>query len=614
MSVVKTDHSSSKSILVIGGSGYLGQSIIAHALKNSFKVSAISRNKPKSLDNKITFNQVDITDLQSVQSFLDNKNFDYVINCGGCVDHSQYSENGQEIIETHLIGVINLASVLRSTKIKNFINIGSSWEYGMSHGPHRESLREQAYTPYAYAKTSAAHFLEMLFRNEGFPGTTLRCFLTFGPGQKVGLVPTLIQACLLDKEFPCSDGQSVRDLLYIDDFLEAVFACFDNKKILGETLNIGRGVPIKVAEVIQLATTLTQGGKPLYGEYRPHKIENPILFADTDKAQKKLDWSPKVSLRDGMEKTIAWHKPQYEDMNETQPLISIIINCFNGERYLQETLNSVQAQTYKNFEVIFWDNQSSDSTAKIYKKFNDPRFKYFLSSEHTNLYTARAAACEASCGEFLAFLDADDYWTNDKLEKQVKLFADPEVGFSCSNFRILHELKQVDYTAHTNNLPSGYVEEDLAASYFIGLLTLMVRAEAYKSLPYGFDRDFHVMGDLDLTFRLSKKWKLASTQEVLGTCRKHGNNALVLMRSEHISEFEAWLERKVKEKDFFSTLSEVNLLSTLNYMKFLYLILNKRRKQAFKLVLNERFLNAIYIRCIIMLFLPLKVIHMIKND
>ena len=94
-----------------------GQSIIAHALKNSFKVSAISRNKPKSLDNKITFNQVDITDLQSVQSFLDNKNFDYVINCGGCVDHSQYSENGQEIIETHLIGVINLASVLRAKRM-----------------------------------------------------------------------------------------------------------------------------------------------------------------------------------------------------------------------------------------------------------------------------------------------------------------------------------------------------------------------------------------------------------------------------------------------------------------------------------------------------------------
>ena len=614
MSKTNIDHSSSKSILVVGGSGYLGRSIISQALLRGFEVCTISRNQPVFHDGSITFHQVDITNSQSVKTFVDGKNFDYVINCGGCVDHSHYSENGQEIIDTHLLGVINLVSALRSTKIKNFINIGSSWEYGMSHGPHRESLREQAYTPYAFAKSSAAHFLEMLFRNESFPGTTLRCFLTFGPGQKVGLVPTLIEACLLDKEFPCSDGQSVRDLLYIDDFLDAVFACFDNKKILGETLNIGRGVPIKVAEVIELATALAQGGKPLYGEYRPHKIENPILFADNDKAQESLDWMPKVSLREGMEKTIAWHKSCSDVVAVTQPLISIIINCFNGEKYLEETLLSVQSQTYQNFEVIFWDNQSTDATSEIYKKFDDPRFKYFLSSEHTNLYTARARACDASSGEFLAFLDADDYWTNDKLEKQVKLFADPEVGFSCTNFRILHELKQVNYTAHTNKLPSGYVEEDLAASYFIGLLTLMVRAEAYKSLPYGFDRDFHVMGDLDLTFRLSKKWKLASTQEVLGTCRKHGSNALVLMRSEHISEFEAWLDRKVKEKDFFSTLSEVNLLNTLNYMKFLYLILNKRRKQALKLVLNERFLKAIYIRCIIMLFLPLKVIHMIKND
>ena len=72
-------------------------------------------------------------------------------------------------------------------------------------------------------------------------------------------------------------------------------------------------------------------------------------------------------------------------MLKKKMLISVIINCYNGEKYLKETLNSIKKQSYSNFELIFWDNKSTDNSKNIFLEYNDPRFKYFLSDIHTNL-------------------------------------------------------------------------------------------------------------------------------------------------------------------------------------------------------------------------------------
>ena len=92
------------------------------------------------------------------------------------------------------------------------------------------------------------------------------------------------------------------------------------------------------------------------------------------------------------------------------PLVSIIMNCYNGETYLADALKSIISQTYKNFEVIFWDNQSHDNSAFIYKSFKDKRLKYYYAKKHTSLYRARNLALKKTRGEFIAFLDTDDVW------------------------------------------------------------------------------------------------------------------------------------------------------------------------------------------------------------
>ena len=76
-----------------------------------------------------------------------------------------------------------------------------------------------------------------------------------------------------------------------------------------------------------------------------------------------------------------------------KPLVSIIMNCFNGEKYLREAINSVLNQSYSNWELIFWDNLSKDKSAEIFKSFKDDRLKYYCSNTHTDiLYKARNQA------------------------------------------------------------------------------------------------------------------------------------------------------------------------------------------------------------------------------
>ena len=102
------------------------------------------------------------------------------------------------------------------------------------------------------------------------------------------------------------------------------------------------------------------------------------------------------------------------------PLISIIMNCYNGEKYLQESIDSILKQSYQNWELIFWDNQSTDKSSEIFLKNKDSRFFYYLASKHTKLGNARIMATKKAKGDWLAIIDTDDLWSPNKLEKQIK--------------------------------------------------------------------------------------------------------------------------------------------------------------------------------------------------
>ena len=250
-----------------------------------------------------------------------------------------------------------------------------------------------------------------------------------------------------------------------------------------------------------------------------------------------------------------------------QPLVSVIMNCFNGEKYLREALDSVLAQTYTNWELIFWDNQSKDKSAEIFKKYNDPRCKYFFTPKHTLLSEARNCAIEYSTGELLAFLDVDDWWAPEKLEKQIPLFDDPKVALVYGNYCIHDQYSKLNKKRFSKVLPSGNMFKYLLKSYVVGLVTIVLRRDVYEKLDKKFDSRFPMSGDFDVVMRLAFSNYFAAVQQPIASYRWHGNNDSKLYNEKHIDELELWYEEMSANVNF-STINELlNVKININFLK-----------------------------------------------
>lgn len=295
-----------------------------------------------------------------------------------------------------------------------------------------------------------------------------------------------------------------------------------------------------------------------------------------------------------------------------EPLVSILMNCFNGEKYLRQAIDSVLAQSYGNWEIIFWDNQSTDGSAEIFTSYRDSRLKYFYAPEHTRLYEARNCAMEKASGELIAFLDVDDWWMANKLEKQVPLFQDPDVGLVCGNFWVVNERNGRRWISLKEPAPTGRVLNELLQTYFVGLLTLVVRREALRSLAYPCDARYHMIGDLDLVVRLAVHWKLDCEQSPVGFYRAHDGNESLKHQGLHLTELECWLaEMKevaaIRSCPGFSALQRSSL-----YQQAMHRLLQADKKGAYSR-LRELPWGKPKLRLLIALLLPMFIIRKTKN-
>jgi len=222
-----------------------------------------------------------------------------------------------------------------------------------------------------------------------------------------------------------------------------------------------------------------------------------------------------------------------------EPLVSIIMNCYNGEKYVYEAINSVLSQTYINWELIFWDNLSTDKSKDVFFSFNDIRLKYKLSDKHTNLSEARIRAIKESRGELIAFLDVDDFWKNKKIEKQVSLFEDKDIIFSCTSCNVIYENSNKKLQIEPPRSFTGLVFNELFENYFVVLSSLVVRRNAYDAIG-GFSNKYHIIGDFDLVTKLALNGRCAVEYDYLTYNRKHSNNESDTKGSIHSQELLEW--------------------------------------------------------------------------
>lgn len=199
------------------------------------------------------------------------------------------------------------------------------------------------------------------------------------------------------------------------------------------------------------------------------------------------------------------------------PKVSVIMNCFNGERYVKEAIESVYAQTFTDWEIIFWDNASTDRTAEIAQSY-DGRLRYFRSPQTTPLGTARNRAMANAEGEWIGFLDHDDFCLPHRFARQIAAVDGKDFALCYAGIR------EIDAEGRfvRDVLPrhrSGNIFGELLANCEAYLQSTIVNSGYLKRFKIATADSYMLFEDVNLFLKLAAKGPVCVVPEVLSVWR-----------------------------------------------------------------------------------------------
>lgn len=180
---------------------------------------------------------------------------------------------------------------------------------------------------------------------------------------------------------------------------------------------------------------------------------------------------------------------------KSKPIVSVIINCYNGEEYLRGAIDSVINQTFSNWELIFWDNQSTDSTAQIVGGYQDDRIRYFYAPKHTPLGEARNYAIDKSDGDYISFLDSDDEWFPDFLNVAINYLElrNECVGFYSNTYFMKNKVKSIS----NFDMKGLRTIRDIITNYQIDVSACVLRSNVIFNNNIRFNKEYQMIEDYD---------------------------------------------------------------------------------------------------------------------
>lgn len=293
-----------------------------------------------------------------------------------------------------------------------------------------------------------------------------------------------------------------------------------------------------------------------------------------------------------------------------KPLVSVIINCYNGEKYLSETIDSVQAQTYKNWEIIFWDNQSTDSTASIIKSYNDTRIRYFFAPEHTSLGKARNYALKECSGEIISFLDSDDLWLPEFLENVVSVLDISEnIGIVYSrfiNFEGSKEWLSPQFSGdNIINLSS------LIKCYNIGMSGAIIKKSVIEQSHHIFDERFSLIEDFDFFVCNGAYCSVYYVSEPLMKYRWHNSNSSRTKQFKWFEEVNCFYEKAKTISELSEYLPVIKNLWA--EYKVRDLLIKGEKRDALGVIISKSLANPAILRYLYPLFFGMERFHQLRT-
>ncbi len=313
-----------KKILITGADGFIGSHLTERLIKDGFDVTAFVHYNSfnswgwlEEIDKKVLKNvrvlSGDIRDFQRI--FLATKKVECIINLAALIGIPYSYSSPESYIHTNIIGTSNILNAGIKNNVSKIIHTSTSEVYGTPRKlPINEDAILNAQSPYAATKISADHLALSFNKSFGVPVGILRPFNTFGPRQSArAIIPTIISQLISNKKVKVGNINPTREFNYIDDIVSAFKLSINNKKIIGEVVNIGNGFDISIKDLGNLISDIMKKEikfEIIKSRIRKRSSEVQNLRADNTKAKKVLKWKPKFDkkkgLRKGLQKTIEW--------------------------------------------------------------------------------------------------------------------------------------------------------------------------------------------------------------------------------------------------------------------------------------------------------------------
>lgn len=312
----------SKRILITGAGGFIGSHLVERIVKLGAKVRAFvrynSRNDqglievlPPQVKEKIDVVMGDLRDSEAVREAI--KDIDIVFHLGALIAIPYSYIHPREVVETNIMGTLNVLNAVKDYKAKKMIHTSTSEVYGTAqYIPIDEKHPLQGQSPYSASKIGADKIAESFCRSYDLPIVIIRPFNTYGPRQSVrAVIPTVIAQALTQDTVYLGSLHPTRDLTYVDDVIEAFIKVAESDNSIGEVINIGSGFEISIGDLAKKIASLMGKNVKIVSDpkrIRPLKSEVERLIAGTARARELLGWKPKVSLDEGLRRTIEWFR------------------------------------------------------------------------------------------------------------------------------------------------------------------------------------------------------------------------------------------------------------------------------------------------------------------
>ncbi|MCC7448054.1 MAG: SDR family NAD(P)-dependent oxidoreductase [Anaerolineae bacterium] len=312
-----------KQVILTGATGFVGANLARRLLNDGHTVHLLVRHgyapwRIESIRDHVQLHEVDLGDPQAVSAVVARIKPDRIFHLAAYGAYSSQTDLAR-MVQTNIVGTINLVNACLQAGFEAFVNTGSSSEYGFKDHAPTENEWIDPNSHYAVTKASATHFCRYTARSKNVHLPTLRLYSVYGPYEEPSrLMPTLIQRGLRGELPPLVNPDIARDYVYTEDVNDAyLLAATMSDQEPGAVYNVGTGVQTTLRDVVDVARRIMGiSVEPEWGSMPNRQWDTSVWVSDNRKIVTELGWKPRYTFEQGFRLMVDWmcdHLALYAD-------------------------------------------------------------------------------------------------------------------------------------------------------------------------------------------------------------------------------------------------------------------------------------------------------------